>query len=48
MVLAEALHNNGGALILPIGTRITASVAARLQTLLADRKIKVCVPATGQ
>jgi hypothetical protein len=44
MVLAESLHNDGGALILPIGTRLTQTVVNRLQTLFLDRKVKVCVP----
>jgi CheY-like chemotaxis protein len=44
MVLAESLLNDSGALILPLGTRLTASALNRLENTLRDRKIKVCVP----
>ena len=44
MVLAESLHNQGGALTLPMGTRLTTTAVARLRAILGDRKIRVCVP----
>jgi hypothetical protein len=44
MVLAENLLNDNGALMLPLGTRLSATAVNRLQNVLRDRKIQVCIP----
>jgi hypothetical protein len=44
MVLAENLLNDQGGLILPLGTRLTATAVDRLQKLVRTRKVTVCVP----
>ena len=47
MVLAENIYTGAGALILPSGVRLTASMTNRLQTILGNaRTVKVCVPDT--
>jgi hypothetical protein len=44
MVLAESLFSSSGGLLLPLGTRLTATAAERLRGTLKGRVIKVCFP----
>jgi CheY-like chemotaxis protein len=44
MILADNIRNERGAMVLPLGTRLTVTVATRLQSLLRDRTVRVCIP----
>jgi len=44
MVLAESVFSTSGGLLLPLGTRLTATAAERLRGAIKGRVVKVCVP----
>jgi CheY-like chemotaxis protein/CheY-specific phosphatase CheX len=44
MVLAESLFTDSGALILPVGTRLSGTARDRLQKMFRERRVLVCVP----